>query len=206
MIDYLQLFLYIIYFQQFIWIIILNYENKLLNNKIYKLLNNKIFKLLFYSLSLLFILSVIVLGIGFDVFTPYYFVLYSSLVLYSVYKLNIKFDFKTSLCLGFLLVWINSYYWEFALHFSAFIQYGLSKNGIQQGLHLLPVPMLLMSFKFQYVKEKIIRLLYGLIYSFFTIFIIDYLDLNNYVLIFYLINRFICLYILVSIFLESEKK
>jgi len=134
---------------------------------------------------------------------PYYLLrYYIGLILYSYVVLRFKYNFYDTVCLSFLLVFINSYYWEFISHFNAIIFYGLSFNQFIQAFHLIPAYLLYKKIWIENRKGffKLIGL--GLIisninllaYNFINRFWFYGLPVNQQ--LFNNITRFICLNIL----------
>lgn len=123
----------LVYAQSFIWIYLLNKDVEI---------RSRYIQLLFpFSL---FITYVLIKESGFY-FSQYYNHLLSFYVLLmfnAYFILKIKYNVYDSICLSFLIVFINSYYWEFMFHFNAIIFYGLSFNQVIQSFHLIPTYLL----------------------------------------------------------------
>ena len=83
----------------------------------------------------------------FQFYTAWLLFLYGFMVIFVTWALEEKFCFRQSLCLGFLLVYFNSYVWEFVLHFASYRVYGITSNDILQMQHLIVLPWLLKKYK-----------------------------------------------------------
>ena len=134
--------------------------------------------------------------------------LYILFVLLSVYLFDLKRSFKEALCLGFLTVYLNSYYWESMLHFASYMHGYIGLNEFLQFWRL--IPFVYFYFYYEYEDKSIFRyVIIGLIFSsllvllraFLIFFKMGYLNayINN-------LNRFICLLILVYVVNKLKKK
>jgi hypothetical protein len=88
----------------------------------------------------------------------YLMTLYTLFVVASVIYYR-KLGFLKPICLGFLIVFINSYYWEFPLHVLDFLTNWNVGLQLVQALHILPLPFLLCvcSGDFHYISFKEVR-------------------------------------------------
>lgn len=122
-------------------------------------------------------------------------------------------SFRISLSLAFLLVYVNSWYWEGILHIWAIQENGLNFNQIIQLLHLAPVPYLLYRWSFE-VKEAINWLTRGFAFS-TIIALMKFYRVWKYLPIIHTaqtvfifnhglmwINRLFCLWVLYTIFVS----
>ncbi len=211
--EYVVPFLYVVYAQQFFFLGLLRFENFVISRRYWYML---------YAVGFSFILAVNVLQIRFIRIDAYYLSLYAFLVLGVYTVLLYRHDVKTSICLAFLLTFINSYYWEFPLHVSAILYHGLTFNGFLQTLHLLSVPYLYVNFNFKprpEPKRKIpflsvltrvnLWIVGGLLASSYLILLdqklIEY-EIFGYTRLIHIIARLVCLAILTKIFFEAEAK
>lgn len=84
------------------------------------------------------------LGTGYAAYKNYHFLIYIGLVLFAVQYLRVtkKYRFKDSLALGFLLVFLNSFVWEFPIHFAEWVSLAWTRERMArwclQLVHLLP--------------------------------------------------------------------
>jgi len=204
MIDVFYLIRGLVYAQSLLWIKLLDYDIHIKN----------IYIRLSFSTSLgILYLWLAITGFQFNQYTNYLLRFYVFLMLYTLVILRLYHNFYNSVCLTFLLVFINSYYWEFALHFNAILFYGLSFNQFIQALHLIPAYLLYR--KLEITNKPMFKkiLLYGLIIS-----VLNLIELNfipNYIYIFKywlhlrgIINnltRFICMNTLLYTILNYTK-
>ena len=120
-----------------------------------------------------------------------------------------KYGYKDAVALSFLLVFINSYYWESMFHFNAILFYGLSFNQLVQMFHLLPAYFLVKKLEFYNAKRVIKLILYGVIVSglhLTTIILFDYVTGYSLSFITTPIVRLITLGILINIVLYEVKE
>jgi len=125
----------------------------------------KKYEAVFYYLGVSSIISIVLYDLSFEYYNTHLLFKYCVMVMFAVWTLSTVYDFKVALSLGFILTFINSYYWEMMLHLTIILESGININQIVQMLHLAPIPFLIMKFKFNSKKEVIIILLYGLLYS-----------------------------------------
>jgi len=76
--------------------------------------------------------------------------LYSALVWWGILVLmkNFNWNFREALATSFLLVYLNSWYWEAFLHIWAIQENGINMNQIFQLLHLIPGVYFLIRYEF----------------------------------------------------------
>jgi len=197
----------IVYAQPFIWLYFLDKDIDI---------KGRYIKLLYpVALSSLYLILGIT-GFGFSQYNNELLMFYILLMLYSYYVLKHNYNFKDTVCLSFLLVFINSYYWEFMLHLNAIMFYGLSFNQLIQGFHLIPVYFLYRKIEIKDTRRVKKLILYGLIISTLNILALNLFPFTFNGIVFYpdrnLINditRISCLTILLIIFItkiEIKKK
>ena len=97
---------------------------------------NKNIRTFFYFSSLYVICIIYIFNINYNFYTTDLLIYYCLSVLFVTLIFESKYSFKNALCYGFLIVFINSYYWESMLHLNKIIAYGLNLNDVIQGLHL----------------------------------------------------------------------
>lgn len=208
MIDTYYLLRSIIYAQPFIWLYFLDKDIDI---------KNRYIKLLYpYGLLGCLYLILSITDFEFSQYENKLLMFYVLLMMYSHYVLRHNYNYKDTVCLSFLLVFINSYYWEFMLHLNAIMFYGLSFNQLIQGFHLIPVYFLYRMIEIKDPNRVKKLILYGLIISTLNLLALNLFPftLNN--IIFYpdrnLINnitRISCLTLLLIIFItkiEIKKK
>jgi len=112
----------------------------------------------FYVFSSSFCLAALITSVIhnalFEYYTAWLVFLYAFMVMFVTWALEEKFSFRKSVCLGFLLVYLNSYVWEFMLHFTSYMTYGFTANDLLQMQHLIVLPWLLMKFKLPPAIDK----------------------------------------------------
>lgn len=196
MIDVFHIIRGLIYAQSLLWIKLLDYDYDIKN----------IFIKTSFSTSLgILYLWLSITGFCFSQYTNNLLKFYVFLMLYTYLFLRLHHSFYNSVCLTFLIVFINSYYWEFILHFNAIIFYGLSFNQLIQALHIIPA--LLLYKKLEITNKLMFKkmLLYGLIISCLNLLELNFIPNYIYVLkqyfhlrgLFNNLTRFICLNILI---------
>lgn len=173
----------------------------------------------FYVTGLFAVLMTLVWGLGVGPYKPYHLVLYILMTLFSVYFFNTgprNRDFKQSLCLGFLTVFINSFYWELPIHLSAYLMFGLNatRDIIQLLIHIVPIVWVVREFEFKETRKwYMVQLLGGYlavnVYVFSTWFF-DYLGFYSYTpwvnMVAHGVLRLVCLLILNRIIYRAEKR
>lgn len=112
----------------------------------------------FYFFSGSFCLATLIKSVTdnsvFEYYTAWLLFLYAFMVMFVTWGLEEKFSFRKSICLGFLLVYLNSYVWEFMLHITSYMTHGISANDLLQMQHLIVLPWLLMKFKLPPAFDK----------------------------------------------------
>jgi hypothetical protein len=147
---------------------------------------------------------------GFSVayFTTRILLQYILMVMATVKIFNNKYEFKKAVCLGFLLVFLNSFWWELFYHiyeFQIWLPYSLGLdwwvNRLPQWIRLTPVYFLRKNFKItelRYVE-------YGLVVNFALTYLRFHYPhlLGNYL---HPVHRVIALSLLVLTIYNSEPK
>lgn len=203
MIDLFYILRTLVYIQSFLWLYLLDYDHEV---------NNYFVRVLFpISLGIVYLMFDIT-GFKFSQYTNPLLKYYTALLLISYVILRYKYSFKNSVCLAFLIVFINSYYWESVLHFNAIIFYGISFNQIVQMFHIIPAYFLVKKLEFNDRSKSIKLFIYGIIVSNLNLvslnvfpseinifgFIINRTFVNN-------VTRSICLFLLLSILMFYSK-
>lgn len=186
----------LIYVQPYFW---LYFFNELSNIK-----DRDNLKIGFYFCTAFVYFMLLDTGFSFSQYSNKILRMYVLFVYISYYYLREKYDVKDSICLAFLIVFINSYYWEMMLHINKIIFFGLDFNDVIQMLHLIPAYLL---YRRLIIKDRVKFkrvLLIGLIAGCFNVMAIGFLKYPfGFRFYFNLFNRVICLsilnYILVSL-------
>ena len=107
----------LVYAQSFLWLYLLDKDYEV---------NSYFIQVLFpISLGIIY-LMLDMSGFSFSQYPNHLLRFYVLLMLYAYILLRMKHSFYDTVCFTFLLVFINSYYWEFMRHFNAILFYGLS--------------------------------------------------------------------------------
>ena len=135
--------------QPFLWIWILEDDRFEFLNK------EKVYDLFWYGVifaSFAFLIEDI--NIGF--YSSELLLVYSCLVSWGVLALmkNFNWHFREALATSFLLVYLNSWYWESFLHIWAIQENGINMNQIFQLLHLIPGVYFLIRYEFD--KDRVV--------------------------------------------------
>ena len=143
-------------------------------------------------------------------FTPWILIQYIAMTILSVAIYQRRFNFKQALCLGFMTVYLNSFYWEIFYHVYEWqIWYPASlglmwwTNRLPQWLRLVPAFFLANNFKVENLKP----LTLGLVVS----YVLTYLRFNvihGFVVTLYLqpFHRIFCLAMLICTVMLSESR
>lgn len=119
----------------------------------------------------------------FEHYTAWLLFLYAFMVIFVTWGLEEKFGFRRSLCLGFLLVYLNSYVWEFMLHLTSYMTYGIKPNDLLQMQHLIVLPWLLKKFRFPSGKKLILTGIQGLLFveTIIAVLIIEVVNKSTFI-------------------------
>ena len=136
--------------QPFLWIWILEDDR-------FEFLNHERVKDLFTYASLFVIVGVWIGNISIGFYSRDLLLLYSCLVWWGILVLmkNFNWHFREALATSFLLVYLNSWYWESFLHIWAIQQNGINMNQIFQLLHLIPGVYFLIRYEFE--KDRVVN-------------------------------------------------
>lgn len=130
----------------------------------------KLGETLFGVLGIMALLFVKLTGFSVGFFTTYLLSQYIIYIMIAVYIFNTRFIFRKALCLGFLTVFLNSFYWEFFYHIYE-VQIWLPMSltlgwwylRIPQLIRLIPLLFLYRNFEFKDTRAVQV----GLLISFF---------------------------------------
>jgi len=150
-----DLFRAFIIFQPFIWFWVLEDDR-------FNFLNREESLPFFTMLVFMWILSVGSTQASIGFYSTELLSLYSGLVLTGTITCirDFKYSFKDALSLGFLIAYLNSFYWEGLLHVWAIQENGLNANQLFQMLHLIPAIYFIKRWEFD-VKHSIDCLMVG---------------------------------------------
>jgi len=193
MIDIFFILRGLVYAQSFLWIYLLDKDYEV---------NSYFMEILFpVSLGIIY-LMLDMSGFFFSQYTNRLLRFYVLLMLYAYTFLRIKHSFYDTVCFTFLLVFINSYYWEFMRHFNAILFYGLSFNQLIQAFHLIPVYLLYVKLEIEDRSMFFKLIVLGLVISNLGLLVYNFVDPFWFYMIpidsnlFNNITRFLCLNIL----------
>ena len=151
----------LVYLQSFLWLYILFIENDLRG----PITHEQVLKWFGIYFSFTAYTYVLVNDVSFSQYTSELIGVYILMVLLCIGVFSTKYIPKDAIALSFLIVFINSYYWESMHHFNAIILYGLSFNQLIQMFHLIPAYFLMKRLEFHNSKRVKKLLIYGLIIS-----------------------------------------
>lgn len=163
---------------------------------------------MFFFLGFSAFLWVYQTGFSVEYFTTRILLQYILMVMATVKIFNNKYEFKKALCLGFLLVFLNSFWWELFYHvyeFQIWLPYSFGLdwwvNRLPQWIRLTPVYFISKNFKindYRYVE-------YGLVLNFALTYLRFHYPglLGNYL---HPLHRVIALSLLVLTIYNSETK
>lgn len=164
----------------------------------------------FYTIAYIFSMIIIITGFSFNYYKTHLIIQYVILVLISFHVLCKKYNSLTAISLSFLLVFLNSYYWEIVLHLTEYNTNPLTIFNFRETYHLIVLPFLLTHYYFDkhvVLKKLAIGICISYLSALINFEVIPYFNLqsinipffNSLVVIIYFINKTICLMILLNI-------
>ena len=151
------IFQFIVLTQPILWITLYHSELKIPEQ----------FRLGFYALSFSTAMAILGKQVSVGFYTTSILVQYVWLVCLSTYLYNQRYDIKQAISLGFLTVFVNSFYWELPLHIAEVLQYGFHVGQLVQLWRLFP---LLFFFDIKrFTRESVKLVAAGLVFSFLMI-------------------------------------
>ena len=160
------------------------------------------FRWSFYVLSITAWMLVYQSGFSVGFYTNSLLLQYISMTMLAVQIFNTRYDIKKALALGFLSVFLNSYYWELPLHLAEVMSGNLHVGMIVQMWRLIPVPFLLHRYDFTGYDRAVLTV--GLGFSTIVMVLRVFYGISGFVL--YPINRFVCLCLLIKVLIEAQRK
>lgn len=161
-------------------------------------------KYFFYMASMVFAWAIWITGMKIGYYRTHLIIQYVIHTILAIYIFNQRNDFKEALCLGFLIVFLNSYYWELPLHLAEFLS-GLPHVGMLVQLwRLIPIPFLMNNYKFKQNTYPLLSLGLGFSGMVMVLHLIIELKLDWSTV--YVVNRLACLLVLVKIVVEATQK
>jgi len=118
---------------------------------------------------------------------------------------NIKYRFKEAVSLGFLTVFLNSFYWELPLHLAELLSGPPHVGMLVQACRLIPLPWLLNHYEFDKKRSKVL-ITVGLFIS-YLLHIIAYMNLFAPRTSIHVLNRVFSLgFLVTTVYLAKPKK
>jgi len=194
-----DLFRALIIAQPFLWMWIIEDDR-------WEFLNNSFWVVLFNWLTGAIIGLVFFFKISIGFYTSELLIFYTFLVWASVMIMGNRhsYDFRKAIANSFLIVYLNSYYWESFLHIWAIQENGFNMNQIFQALHLIPAAYFIVRYRFDFknaLDEFGKGFFFSAIFGFIRVFRMwKYLPITHTTLTIYainhslmILNRLICL-------------
>ena len=156
----------------------------------------------FYALGLASALMVQLTGFSVGHYPTQIILIYILMTIYTAYHYR-SLGSMRAVSLGFLLVFINSYFWEFPLHLENLLMGGNMGVQLVQALHLISLPFLLKRVKYDLIipdKMKILNICLNVfIFTCVMVWITQALPNHGYMLLNH-ISRIFSLWNLINIF------
>jgi len=156
----------------------------------------------FNASAITFMWGIWVINVKIGYYTPFLIMQYVAHTVLAVYIFNQRFNLKEAVCLGFLIVFLNSYYWELPLHLAEFLSGPPHIGMIVQLWRLIPLPFLLNQYRFKPNARAIISLGLGFSALIMVLKFLLKIPLPNI----YILNRLVCLFLLIKVLVEANKK
>lgn len=191
----------LVYVQSFFWLIILLYVDDFDPPRFFKELS--------YAICFYLSYAVLEYNISFSQYPASLLSFYILMVLVCFSAFYHQYGFKDAVSLSFLIVFINSYYWESMFHLNAILFYGLSLNQIVQMFHLIPAYFLVRRIEFHNPLRVIKLILCGMVVSGLHLtsrILISYYTTNTFEFFVTPMVRLITLGILIHIVLYQVKE
>lgn len=135
--------------QPFLWMWILE-------DDWFEFLNRDKVRNIFYISAMLFLLFLVISKFSIGFYSNELLIVYVCLVQWGIFVLmkNFEWGFRASVATSFLLVYLNSWYWESFLHIWAIQEKGINANQIFQLLHL--IPGVYFWFRYDFDKSRVV--------------------------------------------------
>ena len=159
-------------------------------------------KYVFYSVAMVAVFAVWITGFSVGYYTTFLLIQYCVFTALAVHLMNTRHCFKEALCLGFLLVFMNSYYWELPLHVAAVLSGEPVVNVVFQLWRLAPLPFLLRHYRFALGARYVVEAGVGV--SGVIMLARWFLHFDPWWIL--PVNRLVCLLLLVKVIAEAEIK
>lgn len=159
-------------------------------------------KYVFYSVAMVAVFAVWATGFSVGYYTTFLIIQYCVFTTLAIYLLNTRYCFKEALCLGFLLVFMNSYYWELPLHVAEFLSGAPHLGMVVQLWRLAPFSFLLRHYRFASGARYFVEAGVGV--SGVVMLARWFLHFDPWWIL--PLNRLVCLLLLVKVVAEAEPK
>lgn len=159
----------------------------------------------FYQLSSAALIYVYFNEVSMGYYNTFIIMQYIVLTVIAFYLYDKRYSIKDSICLAFLTVWLNSYYWEIPLHLNEVLSNGFHVGMLVQLTRLIPLIYFIPNYTIGASGKRL--LLVGLGYSTITM-ITRLLHILPWRIGMYLYvpNRLVCLIILVKTIIEATPR
>lgn len=178
--------------QPFIWMKLYSYDLRL-----------EWLRPVFYLSGLAAITAVKATGFSVGFYRNALIIAYILLTMAAVTLYGTRYTFSKAVCLGFLTVFLNSYYWELVLHLGEYLTVGFYVEQLAQLWRLTPLAFFLRRYRFHYTKP----LWGGLVISAGAIYIKNLFVLDDpqwWTVM--MVNRAVCLLLLTYTVLRAEPR
>jgi len=156
---------------------------------------------IFYLGSTIFAWIILIKEISIGYYTTFLIIQYIAFTILAISIFNIRYNFKEAVCLGFLVVFLNSFYWELPLHLAEILSGPPHVGMLVQLWRLIPVPFLLSKYRFKQNAKPILEL--GLGFSGIIMISKFLLKLSLPWIYVYVLNRLVCLLLLIKVIMEA---
>ena len=165
------------------------------------------YKYLFYFAGVWFISFVYRFQFSFRYYTTSLLIQYALFTMAATYVFNQRHSIKQAVCLAFLTVFLNSYYWEIILHIvdyiAVFPNYYANLNVfLPQLWRLYPILFFHSRFKFREGWDRVLMFGVGVSTVLAGLYLTYWPHLNTY---FWMVNCVVCLMLLVKVIMEADK-
>jgi len=161
----------------------------------------KYYRYYFYLAAASAILLLGATGFSVGYYRTHILVQYVLLTAASVCLYSQRFSFKDALCLGFLTVYMNSYYWELPLHIAEYLTLKFHAGMLVQLARLIPLPYLLS--RYRPTSYALVKVGLGLSGAAVALHFRVSILMGNML---YALARTFCLWCLTKTIIESEVK
>ena len=159
-------------------------------------------KYYFYLIGFQFILLIATTGFEIGFYTTNLFIQYTLLTMGATFLYNQRNPIKEAVCLAFLTVFLNSFYWETPLHLAEFLSGAPHVGMLVQLWRMVPVVWFLDNYTFDDRSKK--TLAKGFFFS-LILNAVAYLQIGPRLII-HAVIRVGCLYFLTKTIIEAKNK